>query len=219
MENVKAYCTYCGGEEVLIQLGPDFISFAHMEVYLIYQVGPLPSMVLIPVRILTSPLSYQHLIHIYLPASEKLLQSHVQVLVDLKSNWKDIQELPQILQRLCVTSDCAHFSLEFSSRHFEESSDGELLVASKYELITGVDIQKSYGDAQNSYLSISVRLFFSWIPIFKRFLPRARKSPFSCQKNMKDVPFPFPFSAKSSSTVFVIGQDTQYCYFMGLFTG
>lgn len=70
--------------------------------------------------------------------------------------------------RLCVISDCAHFFLEFSSGDFEENSGGELLVASEYELITGMSIEKSYAGVQNSYLSISIILFFSWIPIFKR---------------------------------------------------
>lgn len=76
-------------------------------------------------------------------------------------------------------SDCTHFFLEFSSRDFEESSDGELLVASKYELITSMHIEKSYAGVQSNCLNIST-LFFSWIPIFRRFLPRNRKSIFSC---------------------------------------
>lgn len=47
-------------EAVLIKLGPDFTSFAHMDEYLIYQVGPLPSVFLIPIPILTCSLSYKH---------------------------------------------------------------------------------------------------------------------------------------------------------------
>lgn len=75
---------------------------------------------------LNLPLCYQHLTYIYGP-------------VDLKSNWKDIQELPHIA---CNLRLCSLF-LEFSLRHFEESSDGELLVASKYDLVTGISVEIS----------------------------------------------------------------------------
>lgn len=47
--------------EVLIKLGADFTSFAHMGEYFIYQVGPVPSVILIPIPILTYSLSYKHL--------------------------------------------------------------------------------------------------------------------------------------------------------------
>lgn len=56
-------------------------------------------------------------------------------------------------------SDCTHFFLEFSSRDFEESSDGELLVASKYKLITGMHIEKSYAGAESNWLNISILCF------------------------------------------------------------
>ncbi|OWK50889.1 Coiled-coil domain-containing protein 146 [Lonchura striata] len=52
-------------EEVLIKLGPNFSRFAHMDEYLIYQVCLLPSVVLIPVPILTYSLSYKHLYPLY----------------------------------------------------------------------------------------------------------------------------------------------------------
>lgn len=120
-----------------MRLGMDFSSFDHMEKHLRYKVGPLASMVLIPMPILTY-FSYQHLIYIHLPVSKKILWSFVQKLVDLKSSWKDMQELPGILQRLHVISDCVHFVLEFSARNVQEGSDKKLL-GSKCELVAVMD--------------------------------------------------------------------------------
>lgn len=50
-------------EEVLIKLGPDFTSFAHMDEYLIYQVGSLPSVILIPI-----PTPTYSFLHLYPPS-------------------------------------------------------------------------------------------------------------------------------------------------------
>lgn len=48
----------------------DFSSFDHMEEHLRYKVGPLASMILIPMPILTY-FSYQHLIYNHFPVTEK----------------------------------------------------------------------------------------------------------------------------------------------------
>ena len=81
-----------------------------------------------------------------------------------------------------VTSHCAHFFLEFSSRDFEESSDGELLVASEYELITGMGIEKSYAGIQNSYLTISIFCFSHGFLYLKGSCSEPENPPFPARK-------------------------------------
>lgn len=79
-------------------------------------------------------------------------------------------------------SDCTHFFLEFSSRDFEESSDGELLVASKYELITGMHIEKSYAGVQSNCLNISTLSFFHGFLYLEGSCPETENPSFPARK-------------------------------------
>lgn len=82
-------------EEVLMKLGSVFTSFAHMDEYLIYQVDPLPSVVLIPIPIPTYSLSYKHLYpHSHLGEAPVVLDPGSRV---PEVKLLDIKEDPQIV--------------------------------------------------------------------------------------------------------------------------
>lgn len=113
--------------------------------------------------------------------------------------------------RLCITLE---FFLDFSSRDFEETSDGELLVASKYEPIIGMGIEKSYAGVPNSYLSINIFCFSHGFLYLKGSCPEPENPPLPARKRWGICPSLSPFQENLPSQS--LSQDRLIQYFISL---